>query len=194
MRNDCAFVVPAKAETKRVARSPIPWFGGKQRLAPWIVSHLPEHDTYCEPFGGAASVILAKQPSQRDVYNDLDGGVANFFRIVRDRSDELVRRILLSPYHRGEYFAALDGMDEHPDDMERARRFYVVAHQSFSALFGKSWARSSPEARGWGTRCLADLYLCADRLRSVIVENRPAAKVIELEDSPATAFLSLIHI
>ena len=75
----------AKLGTGRM-RSPISWFGGKMRLAKRIVPLLPPHTTYVEPFGGGAAVLFAKPPSPVEVYNDLDGGLVNFFRVLRNRS------------------------------------------------------------------------------------------------------------
>jgi DNA adenine methylase len=58
-----------------VLRSPIPYFGGKSRLAPWIVSLFPAHRVYVEPFFGGGSVLFAKRPSSIEIVNDLDGAV-----------------------------------------------------------------------------------------------------------------------
>ncbi|KAG0292328.1 hypothetical protein BGZ96_004321, partial [Linnemannia gamsii] len=51
-------------------KPPITWFGGKSRLAPKIIQHFAKHQTYCEPFGGSGAVLLAKSPSNVEVYND----------------------------------------------------------------------------------------------------------------------------
>ena len=60
------------------------YHGGKYRLAPWIIDFFPAHECYVEPFGGAAGVLLQKPRSYAEVYNDLDGQVVNFFRVIRD--------------------------------------------------------------------------------------------------------------
>ena len=81
------------------------YMGGKWRLAPWILRHLPPHRTYVEPFGGAASVLLRKPRAYAEIYNDLDGEIVSLFRVLRDpeAAAELVRRIALTPFAREEF-------------------------------------------------------------------------------------------
>ena len=72
------------------ARPALRYHGAKWRAASWIVACLPEdHDSYIEPFGGSAAVLLNKPRSPIEVYNDLDGEVVNFFRILRERPEDI---------------------------------------------------------------------------------------------------------
>ena len=133
------------------ARSPFPWFGGKQRLAADIVSLFPAHTVYVEVFGGGASVLLSKPPSTLDVYNDRDDGLVNFFEVLRDQPERLVPLLELTPYARSEWQKARETWATVEDPVERARRWYVVASQSFGAMtardgsFGGSF--SAPTGR-----------------------------------------------
>jgi DNA adenine methylase len=177
-------------------KPPIPYYGAKGRLAPWIASLLPPHRVYVEPFCGSAAVLFAKAPASHEVINDLDGNVITFFRVLRNRPDDLARACQLTPYARGEYRAAqldVDGID----DLERARRVFVRATQSHNADLTAGW--SKPEIRpktlpGGQNRPahraarLADaLTAVASRLREVTVESRDAMDVIRAYDTPATA-------
>ncbi|MFE2747355.1 DNA adenine methylase [Streptomyces scopuliridis] len=174
-------------------KPPFPYYGAKARIAPWLVGHMPnEHRVYVEPFAGSAAVLFARsRPATHEVLNDLDGNVVTFFRVLRDREDELVRVLTLTPYSREEYRAAdLEASDL--DDVERARRFFVRTTQSFNAAgaaAGKraSWSNGMRRGSSQATT-VADvvdrLHAAAARLRKVVIENRPAADLIALYDAP----------
>ena len=86
-------------------------------LAPWIISHFPEHRVYVEPFGGGGSVLLRKPRSYAEVYNDLDAEIVNLFRVVRENGGELARLLYLTPFAREEYRTNSESLDP----MEMAR-------------------------------------------------------------------------
>src|SRR5262245_50804810 len=125
------------APTAVPSRAALRFYGGKWRLAPWIVAHLPPHTCYVEPFGGAASVLLRKPPSRYEVYNDLDGAVVGFFRVLRERPADLIRAIQCTPFARAEVDLACVPVPpevDAVDDLERARRLYVRAWQGRHGL------------------------------------------------------------
>ncbi|MEU0675436.1 DNA adenine methylase [Streptomyces sp. NPDC006172] len=171
-----------------------PYYGAKGRLAPWIVGLMPrEHRVYVEPFAGSAAVLFARpRPAAHEVLNDLDGNVTTFFRMLRDREQDLARALALTPYSREEYRAADLEASTGLDDLERARRFFVRTTQSFNACgaaAGKraSWSNGMRRGSSQATS-VADLvdrlYAAAARLRRVVVENRAACDVVRLYDAP----------
>jgi DNA adenine methylase len=166
---------------------PTNYYGGKARLAPWIASLLPPCRTYVEAFAGSAAVLFAKPPSPTEILNDLDGAVVNFFTVLRDHPAELTRALRLTPYARAEYQQLAARYDDSGlDDLERARRWFVRVNQSISHLAGRG--RPSGWAAAYNTNgadhahkfaALADrLEACAERLRRVHLEQRPAVEVI----------------
>src|SRR5690606_27445667 len=101
---------------------PFAYYGGKTTLADKIVQLLPEHDHYVEPFAGSLAVLLAKPRSAMETVNDLDGDLMTFWRVLRDRPEDLARVCSLTPHSRAEHQAAYDlGV---ADDLERARRVW----------------------------------------------------------------------
>lgn len=84
-------------------RSILKYPGSKWRMAEKIVSLMPEHRSYLEPFFGSGAVFFSKPRSRIETINDLDGEIVNLFRVVRDMAEELEREVALTPYSREEY-------------------------------------------------------------------------------------------
>jgi len=177
---------------------PFGWYGGKFSHLSWLLPLLPKCHHYCEPFGGSAAVLLNREPSRVETYNDLDGEVVNFFRVLRTRSNALIKAITLTPFSREEFAIACQ-LDSSLSTLERARRFYVRARQVRTGLAQRAtigrWANCKNTSRagmsGVISRWLGaaeQLPAIAERLLRVQIENRPAIDVIRLYDSTQTLF------
>lgn len=191
--------VVALARPSRKRRIVFGWYGGKFGHLDWLLPLLPEAHHYCEPFSGSAAVLLNRAPSPVETYNDIDGDVVNFFRVLRDRQEELVRAISLTPFSREEFHRAVNDGQGGLGDLERARRFYVRARQARTGLAQTAtlgrWANCKGTSRsgmsGVVSRWLGGVEALdgiAERLLRVQIENRPAVEVIRLYDDPGTLF------
>jgi len=163
-------------------RPPVPYFGSKGRIAAWIASLLPAHGHYVEPFAGGLSVLLAKEPSKQETVSDLDGELITFWRVLRDRPDELLRACALTPHARAEQDAAYEPA---ADDLETARRVWVRLTQGRGGTLRKTGWRQYIDPAGTGTSlpgCLDGyvdrLAAAAERLHAVSLEALPALEVI----------------
>lgn len=149
------------------------------------------HRTYVEPFGGGASLLFAKPPSPVEVYNDLDGELVNFFRVLRDEEkfQQFYRLVSLTPYSREEYYFCLKTRKECEDDVERAYRWFVVARMSFSGHYGHGWGFGLKKncAQSW-LSCLNRLPEIHERVMRVQIEHLDFRRVFELYDTPETLF------
>ncbi len=175
------------------------WYGGKYNHLDWLLPLLPETTHYCEPFGGSAAVLINRKPSPVETYNDIDGEVVNFFRVLREHKDELLEAIGLTPFSREELRIAVNGHSEKLTELERARRFFVRARQVRTGLAQTAsegrWAHckltSRSEMAGAVSRWLGSvegLSEIAQRLLRIQIENAPAIEVIQRFDSSETLF------
>ena len=178
---------------------PFGWYGGKFNHLDWLLPLLPESHHYCEPFGGSGAVLLNRLPSPVETYNDLDGEVVNFFRVLREEKDELITQIAFMPFSREEYFLAVSDRQQDLSPLQRALSFYVRARQSRSGLAQTAslgrWANCKNTSRagmsGVVSRWLGSVEGLPDiamRLLRVQIENRPAIDVINLYDDEGTLF------
>lgn len=174
-----------------------PYFGGKLSHLNFILEHLPHTERYIEPFGGSAAVLLNREPSPVETYNDLDGHVVNFFRVLREQPDELVRQLELTPHSREEFGESLK--HEGVSDLERARRFFTRISQGYNAKTSSDssgdWAYAIGRARrGMSGRISETRGYCdnlvdvAERLSRVQIENQDAIDLIETHDHSDALF------
>ena len=169
------------------------YHGGKFRLASWITSHFPSHRCYVEPFGGAASVLLQKERSHGEVYNDLDGDIFNLFKVLRnpELAAELKSLVALTPYSRDEFNLAYEKTDS---PVERARRTIVRSAMGFgsgAATFHPTGFRCEAKRQyNTSAHCWAKYppvidFVC-NRLSGVNIENRPAEQCMLTHDGDQT--------
>jgi len=190
---------PARISTlSRKRLIPFGWYGGKFSHLAWLLRLLPACHHYCEPFAGSGAVLLNRKPSPIETYNDLDGEVCSFFRVLRDQKAALTEAIGLTPFSREEFALACQ-VDPDLSPLERARRFYIRARQvrtglAQTASIGR-WANCKNTSRagmsGVISRWLGAIEMLPDiaqRLLRVQIENRPACELIRLYDSPETLF------
>jgi len=175
------------------------WYGGKFSHLEWLLPLLPNAQHYVEPFAGSAAVLLNRDPSPVETYNDLDGDVCTFFRVLRDMPNELIYALSMTPFSREEFYVAVEGSTRGISDLERARRFFIRARQARTGLAQTAtlgrWANCKNTSRagmsGVISRWLGGvegLQEIAERLLRVQIENRPAIDVINLYDGPKTLF------
>lgn len=176
-------------------RTPLTYYGGKQRLAERLVAEMPPHYAYLEAFAGGLAVLFEKPRAQRETINDLDGAVAAFWEAVRDEPEEFARVVAATPYSRSEWqrCGRNGGCDEDGlGTVERARRLLVKIEQSF-ARSGTSWSPPSllADRRGrWQAGTWLNLperiRLAAGRLEGVALESTDALELLPRFDQAAT--------
>lgn len=138
-------------------------------------------------------MLIRKPRSYAEVYNDLDGEIVNLFRVLRDPafSEQLIRQLALTPFARDEFVAAYEDCDE---PVERARRLVVLSFQGFgSNAHAKRSTGFRSNSNRSGTTPAFDwshypeaLRVTVERLRGVIVENKPAMEVMAQHDGAMT--------
>ncbi len=177
-----------------VARPVLRYHGGKWMLAPWIIEHFPPHRVYTEAFGGAASVLMRKDPASLiEVYSDLDDEIVSLFRTLRDPAlNELLAWALrFTPFARSEFELSYEPSD---DPVEQGRRTMVRAFMGFgsdAASGAQTGFRANGNRNGahpakdWSNLPKHLASFC-ERLSSVVLESRPALEVILQHDSPTT--------
>jgi DNA adenine methylase len=169
---------------------PLPYIGGKNRLATKIIKLLPLHTTYVEPFAGGAQVFFHKRPSIVEVLNDLNGEVVNFFRVCQWHYEELQRYLKYCLMSRKLYESLAKTPPEGLTDVQRAGRFFYLQKNSFGGLVLKqNYHYTVTGPPNYNPQRIAETIAAAHRrLQRVQIECLPYEKVLEKYDRPTTLF------
>ncbi len=180
----------------KLLKSPLKWYGGKTQLAKKLLPLIPKHKTYVEAFAGSAALFFGKDVSDVEVINDLNSGLVNFYRVLRDpekysRFEYLVN---LTPFSREEFLFCRDTWQSCTHDAEKAYRWFVMMRQSYGAMGHSFGLAITYGTKGRGSSVGG--YLSAidrlpeinERLRGVQIENLDFRRLIETYDRPGTFF------
>ena len=170
-----------------------PWLGGKRLLARRIAARIEEipHRCYAEPFVGMGGVFLrrARRPSA-EVINDINGDVANLFRVVREHPDELARQFRWAVATRRDFRRLIETPPETLTDVQRAARFAYLQRLRFAGKPGDASINFGPRYPG---RLRAEqmrrlIGAAHRRLQGVQIESLDWAEFIRRYDRPFTLF------
>lgn len=178
---------------RKPINSPLKWVGGKSRLRKAIISLLPDHTCYVEPFAGAAWVLFGKSPSDVEILNDIDQELITFFRVVKERPDDLIASFEWELVSRAE-FERLANLDPQTlDPMQRAHRFYYLIMAGWGGELNYPRFATSITDGGHGNRLIgalktlrARLEPVYERLKTVIIENLDWQECVDRYDRPGT--------
>ena len=176
-------------------RTPITYYGGKQRIAPDIIAMMPAHKIYCEPFFGGGAVFFAKQKSKIEAINDHDNRLINFYLCVQNRFDELQAFIQQTLHSETMYYHAKDVWNERVDtsEIEKAWAIWFITNGSFAGSMHGSWKWCNGTTGGnTGTYIKKKRNEFSEqlhrRLENVQISCRDAIRVIKDRDSSNTFF------
>ena len=171
-------------------KSPLAWLGGKSRLADRIIERMPDHQTYCEVFAGAAWVLFKKPESKVEIINDINSDLTNLYRCVKHHLGELVAQFRWMLVSRDEFDRFLKTPADTLTDIQRAARFFYLAKSSFGArIVRPTYGISATGAPRLNLlRIEEDLSEAHLRLARVFIENKPYDQVIQRFDKPGTLF------
>lgn len=176
-----------------MVNSPFKWVGGKSRLRKQIISLLPKHTCYVELFSGAAWVLFGKPPSDVEVLNDIDQELITFFRVVKEKPEELIASFEWELVSRAEFqrLATLDPMQL--TDIQRAHRFYYLIMAGWGGELKYPRFQTSISGGGHGNRLIGALETLKERiapvhqrLKTVIIENLNWQNCLDRYDRPTT--------
>lgn len=177
-------------------RTPISYYGGKQRMIKHILPLIPKHRIYVEPFFGGGSIFFAKGPSFLEVINDINDNVVNFYKVMQNDFEKLLQEVTGSMMAESLHKKALKiyQSSNGETDVEKAWAFWYVTNFSFANKPGAGWrfcsgsngSHSGVQLRNKRT----EFEFYKDRLSQVQISCRDALKVIS-DRGHADAFFYL---
>lgn len=174
-------------------KTPITYYGGKQKLASTILKLLPEHNLYAEPFLGGGAIFFAKPKSAVEVVNDTNKELINFFRVVQNDFISLETEIRITLHSRDLHRKA-STIYNNPDmfnEIKRAWAVWTLASQSFASIIDSSWGYDKAKdttSKKISNKRTSFTEEYAIRLQNAQIECTDALRIIKSRDGKDAFF------
>lgn len=174
-------------------KTPITYYGGKQKLLSTILTKIPNHKLYCEPFLGGAAIFFGKEPSAVEVINDTNKELINFYRVCKEKFLDLQTLVRITLHSRSAHKDAKI-INDNPHlftDVQRAWAVWVLSSQSFSAKLDGPWGydrskrTTTTKITNKREQFTEDLAI---RLQNAQIECADAIYIIQSRDSVDSFF------
>jgi DNA adenine methylase len=174
-------------------KTPISYYGGKQKLAKTIIGLIPKHNLYCEPFFGGGAVFFNKPASNVEVINDTNNELINFYKVVKNDFASLEKEIQSTLHsrilHRNAWV-----IYNNPDlfsELKRAWAIWVLATQSFSGKLNGAWGydiAKNTTSKKINNKRESFTEVLALRLQRAQIECTDALRIIKSRDTKDAFF------
>lgn len=167
------------------------YLGGKSRLSKTVISKIPEHTCYVEPFCGAAWVFFRKPESRVEILNDINSELVNLYRVIRTHYEEFLKCCEWLPVSRQEHgdFRAEKNTIRTLTDIERAVRYYYSMCGGFAGRQDSVFVMGTTRKPKFRKEFIEKRIQEANhRLSGVVIENLGYSDVINRYDRDYTFF------
>ena len=172
-------------------RPPFKYYGGKYYLTPWITSLFCQHEVYLEPFGGAASVLLNKPISKKEIYGDLNQNTVNLMRFIQQNNDLLTTKLSEIQCKEEVFYEWKKKICD--NELDSAIKTFVIHRMSRGGV-GGSFSKSNRSYRGMSENeaswmsGIENLNLISSRLQQVEITCSPAIELMKKHEGEKSLF------
>lgn len=174
-------------------KPPCQYYGGKQNMVNQILSLIPKHEIYVEPFVGGGAIFYAKEPSKVESINDINEFVVNFYRVIKTKFSELQLMIQGTLHSESDKIKSRIILKTNTGtDIEKAWAFWCQCTLTFGSVmfggfaFGNENDTSQPRKTNNYKYNFIDKY--CERLERTEIFCRDAINLIKLKDTKNTFF------
>lgn len=164
--------------------------GQKEQVASRVREIMPQHLVWCEPYFLMGEVFFNKVPSKKEIINDADNNIINFYLMVKNRWEQL--SFLMESTIHCDFFVRLAEhiqKDQLSEDLHKAWAFWLNCQKAF--VNPERWSVNdilSDEPKLPDSRQKIILKQLSDRLQNTYLSNQTPEEVIRNTDGPDTLF------
>ncbi|MFN8266498.1 MAG: DNA adenine methylase [Chitinophagales bacterium] len=174
-------------------KTPITYYGGKQRLLKYILPLIPKHTLYAEPFTGGGAVFFEKEPSDIEVINDTNKALVTFYKVAQSNFRKLRKRVQETLHSRISHKKAqlVYANPEFFSEVDVAWSVWMLASTSFASMLGAPFGYDKSKqttTRKFNNKKKDFTKELQQRLEHAQIESRDACEIISSRDTKQSFF------